>query len=951
MRTPEEVRALIHECENAPYGAGQIALAEEAIRHADALDEEDLRFDARMAGTQAYHMGGEPAKAFVTFSWCLAEYDRDPGARTPWDDALLRWHFKWIVGSMTKFPEVPLERAHAVLDDMERRYRLGGHSMHAIYSLRHALAQHVGDVAATDAWYAKWCATPRDENSDCLGCDPTSKVEHLVIQGRDTEAIGLAEPVLAGELTCAEQPHGMLTELLVPYLRTGRLEQARDAHVRGYRGYRRNLADLAEIGQHIELCALTGNEARGLEILERHLDWLDRAPSPYAAQEFATAGALLLRRLVDADRGDLPIHRRDMETTAAVLASELAEQARQIAARFDARNGTTYQSQRVERRMSASPLVEYLPLSAVDRARAALGERAKAAPAPAPVASASEAGLDELLDRAEDAYARLDIDRALALWQLADERFGAAPVTTLQRGRIAEGRATLCSIQDDDNRRVEPLWRTALAAYEEAGEAQRADIARGRLGVRLCQLGQVAEGRPMVEESVARLRACDDTEVRVTSEVRLATALAVTGQPEEALAAVEAAERLAAEGCEPMAEFNIALARARCLQMLGRLDEVVDAASRARDTARRLGGRSALSHACFVLGVAHTDRGEPEPAVEAFEEVIAIGADPRMVRSARSRRANLLAPTPRAAEVVDDLVELIAEYVADGADMPAAYTRFDLAIAYHSAGQPLDAAEAAEEAVRALDQIEATVAADRCRYLLATVYHELDQPEPALALLDELAERLDGFDNLPARGQMHEEAAQILYALDRDATAAARFTAAADCYRAAGLLLDEVRARRWAALSLRWAGDMPAAMTQLGAADGLAERLPTDEPHAIWEHAMLGFDGARVLLGEERLDQALYRLGEVPQRFRSIEAFGEALQAEALSGELLIRLGRPVEAEGLLRGALGGVPEKSDLAAHVAWLLTEALEAQGRTAEAEALRREHGFEADEPEED
>src|SRR5438067_900267 len=93
----EDVRRLIGEARHAPYGAGKIALAEEAIRLADALDDRRLRFDARMAGTEAYQMGGEPAKGFVTFSWCLAEYDRDPSGFDVWDDELLRWHFKWVV--------------------------------------------------------------------------------------------------------------------------------------------------------------------------------------------------------------------------------------------------------------------------------------------------------------------------------------------------------------------------------------------------------------------------------------------------------------------------------------------------------------------------------------------------------------------------------------------------------------------------------------------------------------------------------------------------------------------------------------------------------------------------------------------------------------------------------------------------------------------------------------
>src|SRR5437762_382148 len=414
----EDVRRLISEAENAPYGAGKIALAEEAIRHADALDDRELRFDARMAGTAAYQMGGEPAKAFVTFSWCLAEYDRDPAAFDPWDDELLRWHFKWVVAGLRKFPEVPLARTHAVLDDMERRYRLGGHSMHAVYMLRWRLAHHVGDAVAAERWYVKWCAAPRDENSDCKGCDPTSKVEHLAGRGRDEEAIALAEPVLAGRLTCAEQPQAMLTELLLPYLRTGRLDQARDAHLRGYRGVRRNLADLGEVGQHVEFCALTGNEVRGLEIVERHLDWLERAPSPYAAMNFASSAALLLRRLAAAGRGDLAVRRGSGEVSVAALAAELTAVARDLANRFDARHGTGHQGALVEARLAALPLVDRLPLSAVDRAAAR--PPTLAGPQPAPAAYPDDPA--ELFDLVERLHRLGRVAEAAAAWRHAGER-------------------------------------------------------------------------------------------------------------------------------------------------------------------------------------------------------------------------------------------------------------------------------------------------------------------------------------------------------------------------------------------------------------------------------------------------------------------------------------------------------------------------------------------------
>ena len=131
--TPERIEALIHRCWETPFGASQIALAEEAIAQADALgdgeDAERLRFDARMAATNAYQHGGEPAKGFVTFSWCLAQHDRDP-ATFGYQEHLLLWYFKYMVNSLTRFPEVPLARTYAVLDDMERRYRETGPARH-----------------------------------------------------------------------------------------------------------------------------------------------------------------------------------------------------------------------------------------------------------------------------------------------------------------------------------------------------------------------------------------------------------------------------------------------------------------------------------------------------------------------------------------------------------------------------------------------------------------------------------------------------------------------------------------------------------------------------------------------------------------------------------------------------------------------------------------------------
>ncbi|WP_234401878.1 hypothetical protein, partial [Thermobifida halotolerans] len=282
-----------------PYGRARSTALEKALQLAslDGADEEEL-FWLRMSLTQAYKYGGEPARAFATFTRCLSAFDAAPTRYGPHANHQLLWQFKWMVVSLIDFPEIPLDRTRAVLDDMERRYREGGHSLHAVHGLRCRVARHLGDVAAADAAFELWRTTARDETSDCEGCVPSGMASHLVWRGAHEEAIAVAEPVLSGRLTCIEQPQGILTTLMEPYLRTGRHDAAADAHRRTYRVHRRQEEHyLSSIGDHLFFCALTGNHARGLEILERHLGALDEPPSPMDAMDFAASAALLLDRL------------------------------------------------------------------------------------------------------------------------------------------------------------------------------------------------------------------------------------------------------------------------------------------------------------------------------------------------------------------------------------------------------------------------------------------------------------------------------------------------------------------------------------------------------------------------------------------------------------------------------------------------------------------------------
>jgi hypothetical protein len=189
---------------------------------------------------------------------------------------------------------------------------------------------------------------------------------------------------------------------------------------------------------------------------------------------------------------------------------------------------------------------------------------------------------------------------------------------------------------------------------------------------------------------------------------------------------------------------------------------------------------------------------------------------------------------------------------------------------------------------------------------------------------------------------MAEEIAVILDRLDRDALAAARFGEAADSFRSADLIIDELRNRRRHATSLLWANQVDAAVAALAVADERSLELPR-QPSAQWEHAMLRYDGAKIVAAHGEPDTAAVRAGAAADGFRALDRPVPAAHSEALRAEFLTRQGRHADAEQALRRALDGLPEGHDARQDLAGRLVATLTELGRATEAASLREEYGL--------
>ncbi len=875
-----------------PYGRGQIAAVEDVIRHADAQGLHELQYAARMLATQAYTFGGEPAKSFVTFSWCLAAHDRGDG--DPAFEHELYWQFKWMAGALSRFPEVPLARTYEALDDMERRYRLAGHTMNPLHQYRVVVAQHIGDVAEADEQYRLWCAAPRGEMSDCIGCEPTAKVRHLGWRGQDQEAVATALPVLGGQLTCVEQPHSMLTELLLPYLRTGRLEEAAAAHRQAYRAIQTNRGELALLADHVAFCAYTGNEARGLELIERHVPWLEESPTPLADMYFSASCALVLRLVAESGHADAPVR----DTTVGALRDELTSRALDLAARFDERNGTSAQGDAVREVLAASPLVDHLPLSGPAR-RAS--ERISA-PATRELPSSPE----ELADLALREGRLRNTSAVEAAWRRFDEMCPEPPPALLARRLDAKAGDAARA----DPELAEQLWRLSATLFEEVGDELRRQVVLGRFGLLRCYHGAADEGFAMIADSAEALAGMGDPAAHARGLTRLAIAHRLSGRHEDALGVLNRALELAPDDLV-LAEIELDIAQTVAERGDERLAEALDHASRCVALYESVGPCGGLRHAQHIAGRLSAATGSLDQAWELLGA--AASTDDVDLRSdALHLRGRIGLDLGHVEEAHRALADAVADLLASGNVTAAAYAKVDLAAAALNAGHPDEAADAAEEALAELERVDDGGEAARARFLLARAYRELGAEEQALALLDEVATHCAAQENPAGVGQMNAMAAEILDRLDRDEEAAGRFAVAADAYAAVDVPLAELDNRRRAAMSWRWAGDNDRSLAALAAADSVASGLAgEDEPNVVWQLAMLNYDGARILAAAERAAAALERTGLAAGGFRSLDATVEAAMADALHGRLLVDVGRPGEAEKFLAAALDALPESA----------------------------------------
>ncbi|MFI0372661.1 hypothetical protein ACH35V_32780 [Actinomadura sp. 1N219] len=352
---------------------------QEILGEAEAVGDTELLFEARLA--YAWALRGKSWKKSsreIFTEWlgllrqCLLTLRAEPD-RICEEHVVLMWNqFTNILDIFIRLYPEPADRVHRLIDELERQCPPSRHEvLYVLDMFRMKIEARKGNVAEVERLWQDLRLRPRPTKhlvQDGSAAGAAAVWERL---GRDDLAIEALTPVLTGQIPQREdRAYG--DYLLMPYLRTGRLDEAVAAH---QSTYDRTGLKLESIASHLEFCARTGNEERGLDVMHRNLGRLRGTVTTVEAMWTAAAVALLCRRVTErgldeewvwsceeegCDCNVAPLH------SYAELGGERRWSALEFARKLDEMDGTSYCSEEIMRRLHAEPIVEHLNIPAPD---------------------------------------------------------------------------------------------------------------------------------------------------------------------------------------------------------------------------------------------------------------------------------------------------------------------------------------------------------------------------------------------------------------------------------------------------------------------------------------------------------------------------------------------------------------------------------------------------------
>lgn len=346
MFNPDEY---IENYQQYEHGHARLKAIKKAIDEADKAGDARWRFNFRYEFIRESVFHCDDLDSIIVFPEMMAVFDENEELNTD-DDCIhdLMWSFKYILDGAKTFSNVSTEQIEKLFEEFSERCKKYGFSQRTHRYMWEKFTLSTGNFLPKEE-YGKFVYEPEDELKDCKACEQSFKVRCALVRGDEQEAMNLFAPIDNGDMRCAEIPQDTFRTLIIYYISKGRYAEALKYAKRLYSMIKGDINFTEEFG--VLLCLYSKVDVGiGINIFERELENF-AVNRNHSLRFFFALGAYRLFSAVGDDKHTLhnvvltnrfELYNENNEYQISELADYFGGVAKDIAAKFDKRNGNSY---------------------------------------------------------------------------------------------------------------------------------------------------------------------------------------------------------------------------------------------------------------------------------------------------------------------------------------------------------------------------------------------------------------------------------------------------------------------------------------------------------------------------------------------------------------------------------------------------------------------------------
>lgn len=335
----------IAEYQELDHGAPRLRAIKKAFLAADEAhnDEWSFRFRDRYIHESTFE--SDDVDTMIVFPELLALYDRSEELQADEDCFFkLMWCFKYVIEDANDFYHIPLEKIESFADEFKRRLEAAGKSLRTYYYLREKNTKFTHNMLPREE-YGKYRDIPADDLKDCAACELSHDVQISLMFDDPAEARERAKPIFSGEMHCACVPENTYAAWISYDISKGDFGDAKKLAKRLYPMVRGEMNMISEIGTLLHLYGIIDRQT-GVTLFRHEVQNFLKCRNHRNRYDFA-AGAYRLFDHMQMDEfsiilpQEFPLWREDHHYKKAELRDYFYNIAKELAEKFNARNGNT----------------------------------------------------------------------------------------------------------------------------------------------------------------------------------------------------------------------------------------------------------------------------------------------------------------------------------------------------------------------------------------------------------------------------------------------------------------------------------------------------------------------------------------------------------------------------------------------------------------------------------